>query len=308
MSWTEFKPFTDYIDIKPFTGHQGSARDWQAKLTSSKLQYFSQSEGCSPVKGGVFDYKRRHDSGEPCNITCGIYFIRVDDKSAKKNKKETPSGYYDYIGLSANFKKRAFQSGIYGRLFEHYRKLVCLPPRGNFGELITKYQLGVDLSHLNKDERGKVIQKKYKTKAIAHLKKQHFKNYDQLRDYFGASYIDKDLNLFETTKHFYKVYQECKQRNDLNSIEGINKFFKNNVKLAFYEHNFSGDSRFVFKKNGQPKITKKDGTSQINDKWTKFVEFISKGEGVALAAYKNKYGKLSFLNNRDEIKEVDNLP
>ena len=306
MSWNKFRPFTDYIEIKPFTGHPGKPGAWQAKLAPSDLIHFSQAEGCFPVSGEVFDYKRKDDSKEPCKITCGVYFIRVDDKSAKDNE-ETPSGYYDYIGLSANFKKNTFQSGIFGRLFDHYRKLVCLPSRGNFGELITKYQLGVDLSHLSEEQKKKEIKKKFKTPAMQNLKEQHFKNYDELRDYFGASYIGESKDLYGTTENFHKVFQECKQRNDLNSIDGINKFFKEKVRLAFYEHNFSGNSKFALNADGTTKLNK-NGTSQINGEWTKFIEFISKGEGVALATYKKDYGELPFLNKRDEIVRVDNLP
>ena len=305
MSWTEFRPFTDYIGIKDFTGHPGRKGDWQAKLATLDLEYFSKAEGCFPQSKGVFDYKRKDNSKEPCDITCGIYFIRVNDKSAKGNK-ETPSGYYDYIGLSANFKKKDFQSGIYGRLSDHYRKLVCLPSRDNFGELIMKYQLEIDLSHLKGKERDKEI-KKHRPSAIQHLKDQHFKNYDELREYFGASSIDKDgPGLFGTTEYFHKAFKVLRKSNDLNSIEGINEFFKKNVKLAFYEHNFSGESHFVFAK-GKPK-SKDDGTNQINGHWKKFIEFISKGEGVALATYQKEYGKLPFLNKRDEIKGLDNLP
>tara|TARA_Y100000748_G_scaffold200832_1_gene168246 strand:- start:881 stop:1813 length:933 start_codon:yes stop_codon:yes gene_type:complete len=306
MSWTKFRPFTDYVDIKDFTGHSGNDRDWRAELAPLDLVHFSKAEGCCPVSGEVFDYKRKDDSKEPCKITCGVYFIRVDDKSAKDNK-ETPSGYYDYIGLSANFKKNDFQSGIFGRLFDHYRKLVCLPSRGNFGELITKYQLGVDLSDLNKKERKKIISQKYKTLAIQDLEKQHFRNYDELREYFGASHIENDINLYGTTEYFHKVFQECRKRNDLNSIGGINKFFTENVSIAFYEHNFSGNSQFYLNADGTPKLSK-DGTPQINGKWTKFIEFISKGEGVALATYQKQWGMLPFLNKRDEIMNLDNLP
>ena len=305
MSWNKFRPFTDYIEIKPFTGHSGNAREWQAKLAPSDLIHFSQAEGCFPVSGEVFDYKRKDDSKEPCKITCGVYFIRVDDESARNNK-ETPSGYYDYIGLSSNFKKNDFQSGIFGRLFDHYRKLVCLPSRGNFGELITKYHLGIDLSHLSNEQKKNEIKEKYKTRAIQHLKDQHFKNYDELRDYFGASHIGENLDLYGTTENFHKVFQECKERNDLNSIEGINKFFKEKVRLAFYKHNFSGNSKFLLA-DGTPKLSK-NGTPHINGKWKEFIEFISKGEGLALATYKKDYGELPFLNSRDEIKRVDNLP
>ena len=127
--------------------------------------------------------------------------------------------------------KKAFQSGIYGRLSDHYRKLVCLPSRDNFGELIIKYQLGIDLSD-NKEEREKQI-KKHRPSAIQHLKDQHFKNYDELREYFGAPYIDKDgPGLFGTTEYFYKAFKVLRKSNDLNSIEGINEFLKK-CKISF---------------------------------------------------------------------------
>lgn len=298
MSWNEFRPFTDYIDIKTFTGHSGNNRDWQAKLATLDHKHFSQAEGCFPVSGEAFDYKRKDNSKEPCKITCGVYFIRIDDESAKGNK-ETPSGYYDYIGLSANFKKNDYQSGIFGRLFDHYRKLVCFPSRGNFEKLITKYQLEGDLSHLTKEEKKKL--------AIKHLKDRYFRIYDELRDYFGASHIENDINLYGTTEYFHKVFQECRKRNNLNSIDGINEFFTEKVRIAFYEHNFSGNSQFRLNADGTPKLSK-DGTPQINGKWTKFIEFISKGEGVALATYKKKWGMLPFLNQRDELMGLDDLP
>ena len=141
---------------------------------------------------------------------------------------------------------------------------------------------------------------------MQHLKDQHFKNYDELRDYFGASHIGENLDLYGTTENFHKVFQKCKERNDLNSIEGINKYFKEKVRLAFYEHNFSGNSKFVLA-DGTPRLSE-NGTPQINGKWKEFIEFISKGEGLALATYKKDYGELPFLNSRDEIRQVDNLP
>ena len=44
MSWTEFRPFTDYIGINQFTGHPGRKGDWQTKLAPLDLEYFSQAE------------------------------------------------------------------------------------------------------------------------------------------------------------------------------------------------------------------------------------------------------------------------
>ena len=301
MSWNKFRPFTDYIDIKHYTGYQGKEGTWKAKLVSSDLKCFSQAEGCYPVSGEAFDYKRTDDSGERREIACGVYFIRIKDEGAKDNI-ETPSGYYDYIGLSANFKKNTFSSGIFKRLSDHYRKLVCLPERGNFLDLITKYALEVDISNLTKEEI-----KEYRSPAEESLRDQDFKNYDELREYFGASHIGRDSNLYGTTENFHKVFQECRERNDLNSIDGINKFFTENVRIAFYEHNFIDNNMLVLNKDGSIK-TNQNRIPKINGSWMKFVEFISKGEGVALATYKKEHGKLPFLNKRDEIKRLDNLP
>jgi len=293
VSWTEFKPFIDFVDIRPFTGYEGRSGVWKTILEGTKeAKCFSQAEGCWPLSGGEFDFQRRNPDGEYLEVTCGVYFIRIKDDSAKANA-ETPSGYYDYIGLSANFKKNDFQSGIFGRLFDHYRKLVCLPSRNNFFKLIAKYQLGVDPNNLSKEERDK-----YYLLAIKNLEEQNFQNYDALREYFGASHIGKDMDLYGTTKNFHKVFKECRKNNDLNCNKGIKEFFKKNVNIAYYKYNFSGDSKFTLR-NGRP---------QINEKWLDFVKFISKAEGVALATYKKENGKLPFLNDRDEIKEVDNLP
>lgn len=293
MSWTEFKPFIDFVDIRPFTGYEGRPGVWKTILEGTKeAKCFSQAEGCWPLSGGEFDFQRTNPDGEYLEVTCGVYFIRIKDDSAKANA-ETPSGYYDYIGLSANFKKNDFQSGIFGRLFDHYRKLVCLPSRNNFFKLIAKYQLGVDLNNLSKEERDE-----YYLLAVKNLEEQNFQNYDALRKYFGASHIGKDMDLYGTTKNFHKVFKECRKNNDLNCNKGIKEFFKKNVNIAYYKYNFSGDSKFTLR-NGRP---------QINEKWLDFVKFISKAEGVALATYKKENGKLPFLNDRDEIKEVDNLP
>ena len=293
MSWTEFKPFTDFVDIRPFTGYAGRSGKYKTILEGTKEpKYFSQAEGCWPVSGGEFDFKRTNPDGNYLEVTCGVYFIRIKDDSARANA-ETPSGYYDYIGLSANFEKNKFQSGIFSRLFDHYRKLVCLPSRKNFFKLIAKYQLNLDPNNLSKEE-----EKKYKKLAAQDLEKQNFQNYDALREYFGASHIGKDIDLYGTTKKYHKVFKECRKNNDLNCHEGIKEFFKKNVSIAYYKYNFSKDSKFTLRK----------GSPQINDKWEDFVKFISKAEGVALATYKRENGKLPFLNDRDEIKEVDNLP
>ena len=56
MTWTNFKPSTDYIEILPYVGHESRPGEWQAKLESDELEYFSQAEGCKPVPGSLLDY------------------------------------------------------------------------------------------------------------------------------------------------------------------------------------------------------------------------------------------------------------
>ena len=80
MTWTNFKPSTDYIEILPYVGHEGRPGEWQAKLESDELAYFSQAEGCKPVPGSLLDYSHG-------DIACGIYFLRVEDKSAEDETK-----------------------------------------------------------------------------------------------------------------------------------------------------------------------------------------------------------------------------
>lgn len=279
---TKFKAFTDYIEIKKFTGHEGSKRDFQTKLNSSKLEYFSQAEGCFPVNNQLLDYQRE----EHPEITCGIYMIRIEDESAEKGKTKTESGFYDYIGLTANDRQRNFQSGIFGRLFDHYRKLVCLPSRGNFANLIKKYHLGIDLlAEKSEDEEKKKDNRK---KAIQHLKDQEFSDLADLRKYFQSPHLPSGAGITEYCEDlnpkFINVFKQCGKSNDLDTIEGINKFFSTKVQVSFIPV-YRGDKKVQ-----------------------KFREKIAKGEGVALASYKARYGEFPFLNTRDEVGDFDTFP
>ena len=279
---TKFKAFTDYIEIKNFTGHEGRKGVFQTKLNSSELEYFSQAEGCFPVRNGLLDYKRK----EHPEITCGIYMIRIEDESAGKGKTKTESGFYDYIGLTANDKQRDFQSGIFGRLFTHYRKLVCLPSRGNFGTLIKKYHLGIDLlAEKSEDEEKK---QDNDNKAIQHLKGKKFSDLADLRKYFKSPHLPSGAGIKEYCEDlnpkFINVFKQCRKSNNLDTIKGVNKFFSTKVKVSFIPV-YRGDI-----------------------KEQKFREKIAKGEGVALASYKARYGEFPFLNTRDEVGDFDTFP
>ena len=123
MSWTKFKPFTDFIDIQRYTGHEGRPGEWMTRLERDDLEHFSKAEGVKPKSQSLLDWCFNNVS------PCGLYFIRVKDESAVKLTK---SGFYDYIGMASGEQSvAAFQRGIFGRLFDHYRKLVNLPDEVN---------------------------------------------------------------------------------------------------------------------------------------------------------------------------------
>ena len=53
--WIKFKPFTEYIDIRRYTGYEGRPGDWKTALESNKSEYFSMAEGCIPQPGSLLD-------------------------------------------------------------------------------------------------------------------------------------------------------------------------------------------------------------------------------------------------------------
>ena len=265
MKWTELKPFTDYINILNYTGYPGRKGTFQARLENKKLQYFSQAEGCEPVKGSLLDYNRQ--------IAHGLYFIRIEDKSAVGRTK---SNYYDYIGMASgegNYSK--FQSGIFARLYDHYRKLVCLPHRTNFNSLIQKYRFGIQ----NQEE-----QKSNRQNAVEDLAKQNFKDHSELRRYFAAPSLEESLEEnvaslgeYGITRKFLDVFTKCSQSNDLNSIDGIREFFNSKVKISL--------------------LIYRNDLKNLNTS-------ITKGEGLVLADYIQHFGEYPFLNSKDEVKNV----
>ena len=262
MSWTEFKPFTDWVGIKPFTGHPGRRGVWVTSLEQNESDHFSQAEGCFPISGELLDYNTLSD------ISCGLYFIRV--KGANGISK---SGYFDYIGMATGKNAPEFQQGIFGRVYQHYRKLICLPDRQKFNHLIQKYHLG---------SNGK------KEQAVELLKAQEFNDYAELREFFHAPHIainPSSVNEYGTTTKFQQCFEICSMKNDINSISGIQKFFKSQVELS------------IFVVKGKAK----------NDS-AKYIEKVAKGEGIALAVYKKEFGEMPYLNKRDDLIGFDSLP
>lgn len=273
--WTEFKPFTEYIDIRRYTGHEGRPGEWMTMLESNKLEHFSMAEGVMPQPGSLLDWNN-NDGVSPC----GLYFIRVKDESAVKRAN---SEYYDYIGMAAGEQTQSqFQRGIFGRLFDHYRKLCCLPERGLFNKLIQKYHFGIE------DRQQQIANK---PQAIKLLKEQTFENIEQLRIFFASPHLKKNdegnsiraasLGEYGTTENFLNVFKQCRETNNLNTFTGIQEFFRNKVELSFF-------------------IVPPGGPT--------FTQLVAKGEGLALATYIQKYGRTPFLNKRNEVRGFNTLP
>ena len=272
--WTKFKPFTDFIDIRRYTGYQLSRRDWRTRLERNELEYFSNAEGVIPRPGSLLDWNI--DNASPC----GLYFIRIKDESAANSTK---SGYYDYIGMAAGEQTQSpFQRGIFGRLFDHYRKLCNLPARGKFNTLIQKYQLGIE---------DNTLQRTNKPEALKLLEAQYFDNIEQLRIFFASPHLKDNeegqpsqaasTSEYGTTNNFLHVFKQCRQTNNLNTFEGIQEFFRNRVELSFF---------------------------RVDGRGPQFTQKVSKGEGLALATYIQKYGETPFLNANDEVQGFNTLP
>tara|TARA_B100000035_G_scaffold149693_1_gene127564 strand:+ start:2649 stop:3485 length:837 start_codon:yes stop_codon:yes gene_type:complete len=274
MSWTKFKPFTDFIDIQRYTGYEGRPGEWMTRLERDDLEHFSQAEGVKPKSQSLLDWCSNNVS------PCGLYFIRVKDESAVKLTK---SGFYDYIGMASGEQSgAAFQRGIFGRLFDHYRKLVNLPERGKFNTLIQKYQLGIeDSDH----------QRENKPVAIKLLKDQHFYNIEQLRIFFASPHLKSNEDgkprlaaswtEYGTTEYFLHVFKQCRESNNLDTLAGIQNFFRDKVELSFFI---------------------------VNGRGPRFTQKVAKGEGLALATYIQEYGETPYLNKSDEVQGFNTLP
>ncbi len=274
--WIKFKPFTEYIDIRRYTGYEGRPGDWKTALESNKSEYFSMAEGCIPQPGSLLDWNNNDDA-----TPCGLYFIRIKDDSALHLTK---SGYFDYIGMASGEQTQSqFQRGIFGRLFDHYRKLCCLPERGSFNKLIQKYRFGLE------DEDKQLANR---PRAIRLLEEQTFENIDQLRIFFASPHLKNNdegnsiraasIGEYGITENFLNVFKQCRETNNLNTFAGIQEFFRNKVELSF----------FIVPGRRGPKFPQK----------------VAKGEGLALATYIQKYGGTPFLNDRNEVQGFNTLP
>ena len=200
MAWTDFKPFSEHFQVKHYVGHAGRRGKWTTTLEGC-TGYLSQSEGLFPIDGGLFDYRKLNRD----NIPVGVYWIRIH--SDKK--------YYDYIGRSSaggNYSK--MQHGIFGRVADHYRKIIHLPDRGKIGKYI-KEKSGLDT----------------REECIERFKSARFDNYEELRNYFtddsGKSFIKRDI-----PEPFQKMHEKIQY--SLQDIKSIKKFFEENVEFRYH--------------------------------------------------------------------------
>ena len=158
--------------------------------------------------------------------------------------------------LVQTLKKKAaiFQRGIFGRIFDHYRKIVGLPARKSIDKYIEQEYPGL-----------------IKEKRILKFADQKFDDYEELRQFFkkcSNTIYEKD-----TTKRFLKVTNFFKD--ELKTIYSIKEFFNQRVFLSF--NIYSGKE---------------------------YIPNISKGEGLALQEYKNKFGEYPFLNEQNEVVSI----
>ena len=197
MPWTEFRPFTDFIDIHPFVGvPPGEGNDIQTTI-GEHTGGFSTDEGLRPVPGGLLDF----DMHWP--LALGLYWIRIDSKAAKG---KTNSGYFDYIGQSRNLNPQGRRAtfGIFRRIQAHYLKILRLPQRGDFW----------GPGHPKREE----------------LAQQDFEDYREFRDFFR----DEEGNLtYSGGVNFDEAYRLLTKHHDLDTHEQVKDFFKKHVSLRF---------------------------------------------------------------------------
>ena len=96
MPWTKFRPFTEFIVIHPFVGRNKGNNILKTTI-GEYSGGFSTDEGLEPVSGELLDCQKNWP------VALGLYWIRIKSKAAQGKHK---SGYFDYIGLSANINNQ----------------------------------------------------------------------------------------------------------------------------------------------------------------------------------------------------------
>ena len=221
MSWTKFEKFDSLFEIKHYVGHPGRKVKWNTTL-EGRHGFLSMAHGLSPIKGGIFDYNALDRN----KIIRGVYWIRI-----KGNEKcEHPSGHFDYIGMAASSGSYPkFQQGIYGRIFDHYRKIVQLPER-------SKISAYLEERFPNQSEDS----------IVENLSTQNFKNYNELRDYFTSPISNKSMITNDIPDPFVNLHQAFEDQFD--TLQNIQNFFSNNVYLRYSPYKASKKEKEIISK------------------------------------------------------------
>ena len=134
--WSELKSFGDYCKINSYVDEskKGNGK-WRITL-EKRTGLLSMSSGLDPLKESVLNNYKYNIK----DIPQGVYFIRI----IGANKLQA-SIFIDYIGrasVNTDSKANILQRGIYGRIVDHYRKIVGLPSRSEIDNYIkSRYQL-----------------------------------------------------------------------------------------------------------------------------------------------------------------------
>ena len=221
MSWTKFLKFDSLFEIKHYVGHPGKKGQWNTTL-EGRHGFLSMADGLSPIKNSVFDYTVLN----PEEIIRGVYWIRIKGNG----KCEHPSKHFDYIGMAASKGNYSiFQQGIFGRIFDHYRKILLLPERSK----INKY-----LRERFPDQSRDSIVKEFSA--------QNFNNYNGLRDYFTSPISGESMIARNTPKPFVNLHKTFEDQFD--TLQNIQQFFSNNVYLRYSEYKASTKEREIISK------------------------------------------------------------
>ena len=246
--WSELNSFGDYCSINNYVDENRSGNGKWRMTLEKKTGLLSKSDGCKPLNDSVLNnhkYKIK-------DIPQGVYFIRIIGAN-----KLHPSNFIDYIGratVKKDSKANILQRGIFGRVADHYRKIVGLPSRSEIDNYIKSRYQG-----LSEKER------------VSKLASQEFNDYEELRKFLKK--CSNDIYKKDTTKKFLKVTNFFED--ELKTLVSIKNFFNQKVFLSF--NLYSG----------------------------KDISQISKGEGLALQEYKNKFGEYPYLNEQNEVVAIE---
>lgn len=218
-TWNQWnKPLNalELVSFKHLIDPAGRGRSWKSTI-----------EG---VQGGFAerDGFSLNPKGPMKADDCGVYWIHIDGPRSKN---------FDYIGRSANYQADRYQRGISGRIFDHLRKILALPKRGQFGSAIMKSQ----------NVTTKVGAQKL-------LSKQKFENYADFRRFLTVS--DTGEYGYHIEEKFLKAFQSFSH--EMETYESIKKFLSTRVSISFNCLYPSPDSKTAKRHFGE-EIAKTEG-------------------------------------------------